>query len=369
MKNITFHFNHIYFLFIVSAILYSFRDYLNKKTIINEILPSYKLIIMYLGETLSGFIYLGVKYSLNENEKKLSSKLFNPFEERYKKKRKESLKIYFTIFIGALIDGIGCYNYKYFYNYNMIKFEKIFDELEILCLCIFLCLNESYYLNLPKYRHHYLGLILIFISLFIVMITNLINIGIEHLYYFILFLINVIESQCIMSFFHSLEKILNYRYFINIYKLLFLEGLFGFLIMILSSGIYTIFDHNYIFNIFEKINTELLIYSFFYILFSLFFNIIKLKIIEIKSPSYNIIPNLLRVIIIDIFINKRDFTFDFLLYNIFSLLGAFIFCEIITLNFFNLDENTIIKTRERGKLETIDTLSDLNQLNISIILN
>ena len=73
MKNITFHFNHIYFIFIVSAILYSFRDYLNKKTIINEILPSYKLIIMYLGETLSGFIYLGVKYSLNENEKKLSS--------------------------------------------------------------------------------------------------------------------------------------------------------------------------------------------------------------------------------------------------------------------------------------------------------
>ena len=121
--------------------------------------------------------------------------------------------------------------------------------------------------------------------------------------------------------------------------------------MILGCGIYTIFDHNYIFNNFEKVNTELLIYSFFYILFSLFFNIIRLKIIEIKSPSYNIVSYLLRVLIIDIFINLREFTFDFILYNILSLLGAFIFCEVITLHFFKLDIDTIIKTRERSELD------------------
>ena len=353
MKYITFHFNKIYFIFIFSAIIFSFRDYLNKKTVINNTLPLYKLFLMYCGETLSGFIYLGINYSLHEKEKKLSSKLFHSFEENYKKKRKEIFKIYFSIFLGVLIDGIGCYNYKYFYNYKMLKFEKIFDDLEILCLCIFLCLNESYYLNLPKYRHHYLGLILIFISLFIVMITNLIRIGMNNnVFYFLLFLINFIQSQCIVSFLYSIEKILNYRYYINIYKLLYFEGLFGFLIMILGCGIYTIFDHNYIFNNFEKVNTELLIYSFFYILFSLFFNIIRLKIIEIKSPSYNIVSYLLRVIIIDIFINLREFTFDFILYNILSLLGAFIFCEVITLHFFKLDIDTIIKTRERSELDS-----------------
>jgi hypothetical protein len=112
-----------------------------------------------------------------------------------------------------------------------------------------------------------------------------------------------------------------------------------------------------------------LIYSFFYICLVLLYNIARLNIIELRSPSFNIIPNLLRVIIIDVFINKREFSIDFFLFSIFSLLGAFIFCEVITLHFFKLDINTIIETRERGKLETIDTLSDLNQLNISIILN
>ena len=87
MKYTTFHFNKIYFIFIVSAIIYSFRDYLNKKTVINDTLPSYKLILMFCGETLSGFIYLSVKYSLHEKEKKLSSKLFNSLEEKYIKKK------------------------------------------------------------------------------------------------------------------------------------------------------------------------------------------------------------------------------------------------------------------------------------------
>ena len=231
----------------------------------------------------------------------------------------------------------------------MLKFNTIFDELEIIFLSIFLCIIESYYLNLPKYKHHYLGLFLIFLSLLIVMISNLITIGINNIFYFLLLLIHFFESQCLLSLLYAFEKILNYSYFVSIYKLLFIEGLLGLIIIFLSCGIYSIFNPNYFLNYFNKVNSKLFFYSFIYIFLALFYNVARLKIIELKSPSYNIIPHLLRVIIIDIFINKREFTIDFILYNILSLLGACIFSEVITLNFYNLDRDTIYQTRERSK--------------------
>ncbi len=55
---------------------------------------------------------------------------------------------------------------------------------------------------------------------------------------------------------------------------------------------------------------------------------------------------------IDIFINKREFTIDFILYSIFSILGACIFSEVITFKFFNLDRDTIHETRERSSLDS-----------------
>ena len=129
--------------------------------------------------------------------------------------------------------------------------------------------------------------------------------------------------------------------------------------------IHYIFDNNIFFYIIYELNSELIFYSFCSIFVALFFNIIRLKIIELKTPSYNIIPNLLRVIVIDIFINKREFTIDFILYNIFSLLGAFIFCEVITLHFYGLAKDTINETMERSDLDS----SILFSTNISLVSN
>ena len=368
MKYINFHFNKIYFIFLFSIIIYTIREYMNQNTFINELNPLYKLFLMYSGESLSGFIYLYLKYSLNENEKGISTKIFNSIEGKFKSKIKELKIIYVAIFMGSMIDGISCYNYKYYFNRNMLKFKTIFYDLEILFLCIFLCLTESYYLNLPKYRHHYLGLVLIFISLLIVLFSNLLKIEINNIWNFILILINFIETKCLLSFLYSLEKIINYRYFVNIYKLLFLEGLSGIIVFIFIFGIYIIFDNNIFVDIINKLNSESLLYSFIYLILVLLFNLTKLKIIELKSPSYNIIPNLLRVILIDILINNRAFTIDFILYNIFSLLGAFIFCEVITLHFYDLDRNTIHETRERGKIDAIKTLFNQIELNDSLVI-
>ena len=121
-------------------------------------------------------------------------------------------------------------------------------------------------------------------------------------------------------------------------------------------------------NYFNKANSELFFYSFIYIFLVLFYNVARLKIIELKSPSYNIIPNILAVIVIDIFINKREFTIDFILYIIFSLLGAFIFSEVITFKFFNLDRDTINETRIRGNKETLNILYNQLEFNDDFVL-
>ena len=352
MKYIQFHYNKIYYLFIFSIVMYTFRDYLNKETVINDLHPSYKLFLMYLGESLAGFIYLYLKYSVNEKEDRISTRLFNSIEGRFKSQGGHPYKIYIAIFLGSMIDGISCYNYKYYFNFNMLKFNTIFDDLEIIFLCFFLWINESYYLNLPKYKHHYLGLFLIFLSLLIVMISNLITIGINNIFYFLLVLLNFIESQCLLSLLYALEKILNYIYFVSIYKIEFIEGLSGLIVFFLGFGIYSIFDPNFFLNYFNKANSELFFHSFICIFLSLFYNVTRLKIIELKSPSYNIIPNILAVIIMDIFINKREFTIDFIVYIIFSLLGACIFSEVITFKFYNLDRDTIEQTRKRSKLDS-----------------
>ncbi len=368
MKYIQFHYNKIYYLFIFSIVIYSIRDYLKKNSVINEFHPSYKIFLMYLGESLAGIIYLYLKYSVNEKEERISTKLFNSINERFKSQGGDPYKIYFTIFLAAMIDGISYYNYKYYFNYNMLKFNTIFDDLDMIFQCIFLCINESYYLNLPKYKHHYLGLFLIFLSLLIVMISNLIKIGINNIFYFLLLFLNFIESQCLLSLLYTLEKIVNYRYFVSIYKIEFIEGLSGLIFILSLCGIYSIFDPNYFLNYFNKANSELFFYSFIYIFLVLFYNLIRLRIIELKSPSYNIIPNILAVIVIDIFINKREFTIDFILYSIFSLLGACIFSEVITFKFFNLDRNTFHETRKRGKKETLNILYNQLDFNDDFVL-
>jgi hypothetical protein len=265
---------------------------MNQNTFINELNPLYKLFLMYSGESLSGFIYLYLKYSVNEKEQGISTKLFNSIEGRFKSQGGHPYIIYIALFLGAMIDGISCYNYKCYFNYNILKFNTIFDDLEIIFLCFFLWINESYYLNLPKYKHHYLGLFLIFLSLLIVMISNLIKIGINNIFYFLLVLFNFMELQCLLSFLDTLEKIVNYRYFVSIYKIEFIEGLSGLIVFFLGFGIYSIFNPNFFLNYFNKANSELFFYSFIYIFLVLFYNLIRLRIIELKSPSYKIIPNI-----------------------------------------------------------------------------
>ena len=59
-----------------------------------------------------------------------------------------------------------------------------------------------------------------------------------------------------------------------------------------------------------------------------------------------------------IFENEKIWTINFILHTIFALLGCFIFCEVITLNFCNLDKNTFDKTSMRSKIEINSLVND-----------
>ena len=83
-------------------------------------------------------------------------------------------------------------------------------------------------------------------------------------------------------------------------------------------------------------------------LFEFILKICQLKILEINRPSYNSIADFFSQLISPYF---------------FSSLGSLIFCEVITLNCCNLNENTFFKTKERAKNENLSLYSMISVEN------
>ena len=96
------------------------------------------------------------------------------------------------------------------------------------------------------------------------------------------------------------------------------------------------------------------------IIFTLFFNIFRLKIIEVTKPSYNIIANFLGFLFLTIFyvIQKNEnkkITKEIIISTIFCSLGTMNFCKIMTLHFWDLDKYTNNETKNRARLDSIRT--------------
>jgi hypothetical protein len=95
-----------------------------------------------------------------------------------------------------------------------------------------------------------------------------------------------------------------------------------------------------------------------------FFNVCRLKISEKKKPSFNIIT------LCFFFINENNIDLKRIyIYFIFLLIGNLIFCEIISLNFCNLNRNTFDITAKRAKMENNSINESDNSIDSSISEN
>ena len=277
-------------------------------------------------------------------------------------------KIYipFLIFFCSFCDFCGSFNYYDYYSYSILKFSDNFDNLNKIFLCLFVTYNEIYILNIQTYIHNIIGLIIINISLIDVIIYSVIrNLNQLDFLSFLLFFFITLEYQYIESVLYTIEKKLNFEYFISIYKLCFYEGIFGIILTIIYR-FFSVFifknDNSFLIHIENKEGTfKTILILFLYCVLTLIYNLCRLKISE-KRPSLNIIGDILSFLFLDIYdsiVKNEIWTIETFISTIFSLIGSFIFCEIMTLNFWDLDKFTKEKT-------TIRAIDDANK---SIITN
>lgn len=325
--------------------------------------PIIKLLLMSLGESLSIILYIIFLKKNSYGNKK--SELF--YSSRNKK------FINFMLFLCSFLKVIGNFDFLYFYSYKIKKREDILDNLDIIFFTLLVCINEHSILKIQTYKHHKLGIFFIIFALIILTLSNYLRIFNQfHTKKFIYVIILSFENQFLLSYLYIIEKKLNYEYFINIFKMSCFEGLFGIIIIIFLMIINQVFFIDSIlnfnnFSFIKQINNILnflLIITF--IISSCLINIFRLKITEFTRPSTNSIGHLLSIFFIDIFDSfyKGDkiqiFSYDIIFSSIFSILGTFIFCEVIVLNFCNFDKYTFDKLSRRSEDDTIKTINFLS---------
>ena len=225
-------------------------------------------------------------------------------------------------------------NFSYFDgNIKIADFEDSF------LIIFFLILIELIFFNKTFYRHQILSIIVLFIFYVYFLVKNYINVSLK-LYY----VIYLLQFYC-YSFSLHLIKYTNTQYFISIYLLGSIHGIFLLIQDLIQKSFLS----------FPKINllNILIIILFFFIL--LVNNFLYYKIIEKLGPIYLFMSESISYFLIYL-INS---SFEFIPICLIVIISCLIYLEILELNFCSLNKNTKKNIENRAQQEIII------QLNIS----
>ena len=252
------------------------------------------------------------------------------------------------------------------YNpYSSLYFIPFIETIQIILVVLF----SKLILNYSFYKHHFLGIIIFIIGIF-VYYCNQIKFA---------FKLEIFLRLLVLSFYSLqdvLEKYILTQSFISPFQLLFYEGSIGiiltFVISLISS--YTLGDEysnikclGTIFENFRKIPVEineskiLILYIILLLISSIGYNTFSLLTIYYYTPTYIYVTEdiaLFLMIFINLIMNYGSIKFDAyyfisILGGIFLLIGSFIFNEIITLHFCGLNYNTKEEIKNRASIEIV----------------
>ncbi len=347
--------------------------------------PMTNSFLMFLGQTLSYFLYLYEKRKLNSTK---HSKENSDIEIQIANKKKRYW-IYFILFFCSLTELLGNFQYKfYFYQNSMKKFvhNRINASLEPLGYFFFFILIEHRFLKISIARHQILGIIINFFGI-IISIINQIDKNCNYIA-LLLIIIIIMESQFLKTISYIIPKKLNYEYFYNMNKIIFIKGLFGLGIssilgLIIHFFFHIMYDNQdskelfHILNFKYSLNPKLIFCVIIYCITSCINNILILKIIEDTRPSNTLLePPISQIFkhIIFMFITKKlgmkierygnshgsvtelaFLTLPFFL----SFFGSLIFCEVIVIKLFNINKNTISEISKRAFSESLYDLDEI----------
>ena len=212
--------------------------------ILMEILIGFKsslllTVIMFLAEIISGlvaFLYekCCIFKKITGQSKFMGITLIQAPDEI--KPRDSTIKIYLYILIIALID---------FFEFSVDtlyfpKYEDISSSLYIRLRCVltlFSAILSSILLKFSIYRHQKISLLVIFLCLIINIVVDYFFEGKTNNYFFVLFLVFI--NYFFDSIFDIIEKYLLEYDFVNPFKIVFVEGIFGFIL----TCFYTIIEN------------------------------------------------------------------------------------------------------------------------------
>lgn len=339
--------------------------------------------LMFFGEFLAGITIYSYQLRFLRKSKKLKYSsylgitLIQPKTDISAADR--CYKIYFLIFIISYFDFIE-FTMKTFY---IPKYQYISKSLPLRLgsLLTFSSAGLCYsLLRFQFHKHQILSLLIIFICFLIILIFELI---IEILYNnkniinysYVLFLVFV--NHFFTSFKDTIEKYLLEFDFINAFKLLMLEGIFGCII----TSIYWIFENSFpeIKDIYEHNTFKFILLIICFALFSFLSggrNAYRVITNKIYSPMTRTLTDSILdpFLIIFYYFGEKDFTigenleqniFYFIMNLILSIIINFWGCvynEIIVLFFCDLEYNTHLVVSERASINHKEEDIEINEI-------
>lgn len=342
----------------------------------------FQILLIFIGETFCGILYLIIKRSLqperisqpnqeNESRQSLTTYKLVHFSKGNKMK---SIKIYLIICGISLIDVISLILIEVFSSLQeKEQINNIESEMRITEF-IFVIIFGYIFFKFKLHRHHYLALVLIIAGILTVAIPNL-NFPIASLY---LLLANLLYSIMELT-----EKWLMDIQYISVYKLIFIEGCFGLVlisIVIVIGSLMSCGDwirsicknESHIINFIDVIKntfTEpvgiftMLGYSISSCGYNIFIDLINKK----NGPTHRVVSDTLSSFVNSFVIILMKDKFKFPIHEVFGyifiIFGSLIFNEIIILFFCKLEVNTSNEIIERERAE-ISNITDDSHLDL-----
>jgi len=294
--------NKKYFIYIILFMIVNISsEFIIKKVEINYI--SFSFIYLICEICLIFFYIIQKILSKKENE-------FNEKNQTFKE-----------VIILIICNLIFCMIYFYLLKetINLIKVENY------MIMFFFLILIEKKCFKNYFYFHQRLSFIIITILFLYFLINNIIQLKLK-LFYLVLQIYSI-------SFRNQLIKLLNMKYFINIYLLGSFNGIFKLIQFFIQYK--SDFPQLNLKNIF------LIILLFIIIMVNVY---LEYKIIYESGPIYRIMVDFISIYISQIIFNEK---FDLILIGLLLIICCLIYLEIIQLNFCNLNKNIKINIEKR----------------------
>ena len=274
-------------------------------------------------------------------------------------KNVSNIEKFLWILLGAVLD----FSANILYSYCSIETDDYltFWSTNIILMSLFSFL----FLNMKLYKHHYLSIIFIMI---IGIIYNWIsgNFNADKLIknyksYIISFI-----SESIFNILYVLYEYFMFKKFINLYAMLFCQGLIelilGIITLIITTNYYPEFDSYYTY---IKDLDSLEIGLFFALIIAYFLEALTIYIIiYIFTPFHiflvNVLSNFLCFFIIGELKYELPITITCSIFLIFYFFFILLFVEIIQLNFCGLSTMTKKNIEERALMESKQYINDIN---------